>query len=191
MAKEMAASGEWLLCERTSPFGGSLSYLRAIVTYPIRSGNVQVQPPTSTPTTEICWDDDDDDVATPTCPPGEPAAEVSYFVCFSDAFQVPQLYFTGSIKRGASTTSLSSSDEWNTLVFGGLCETDLVVPAARPIIGSSYCEELGLAAMSLHQCDTAALIEECGSRNVKDRNMLRSWLRLLAPTLGLPPRLLQ
>ena len=191
MSKEMAKEGGWVLTERASPFGGATTYLKTTVELPI-VGDLPPIEPSSSP---ICWEDDDEDAVAPAQPPAttttSAVAEVTFYLCYSEAYQVPQLYFTGSIIRGDGVRSyLSSSDEWNAMVFGSLCETEVVVPSTRPIIGTSYCEELGLAAMSLHQCDTADMLKQCDANKVKDPNTLRSWLRLLAPTLRLPHCLL-
>jgi hypothetical protein len=188
MSKELAAGGGWVLSERASPFGGATVYLKSTVEMPVHGS----LPQSSSTAAPISWDDDDEDVVT-SPEPSVGVAEVTFYLCYSEAYQVPQLYFTGFVRREGDPpvrSYLSSSDDWNALVFGSLCETELVVPATRPIIGTSYCEELGLAAMSLHQCDTSDMIQQCEANNVQDTNALRSWLRLLASSLRLPSSLL-
>lgn len=122
-------------------------------------------------------------------------ASVQYFITFSDAYRIPEIYFRGyayspDANGGGSGSYVHDPEAWNAF-FGDHFDTSGDTgQASRPIVGVGFCEVLGLSLMSLHQCDTEDILRLARQNGVRELNTISLLLTLVGPLIGMPSKLL-
>eukprot|EP00758_Cryptobia_borreli_P012363 Tbor_TRINITY_DN5737_c1_g9::TRINITY_DN5737_c1_g9_i1::g.19665::m.19665 len=185
-AHELSAKNpNWIIAVREDSFGGEALYIRAVFDVPL-DNNLNI---TDSPQQVMDCSDDEFSVGIKDTMPS--SATVSVYICYSDAYRVPQLYFTGTLRCPMSCTqrSIVLADEWNKIIYDNSFNTTGAGTAAGsffPIIGPTYSDELGFACLTLHQCDIESLLQMCNDNNVHDQNSIRRLIQLVGHAFRFP-----